>query len=32
MKQAERIVGLYLWLKEKLGEIGHAFLKPSLKS
>jgi hypothetical protein len=32
MEQAERIVGLYLRLKEKLGEIGQVFLKPSLKS
>jgi hypothetical protein len=32
MEQAEQIVGLYLRLKEKLGEIGQIFLKPSLKS
>jgi hypothetical protein len=32
MEQAEQIIGLYLLLKEKLGEIGQIFLKPSLKS
>ena len=26
-----QMVGMYLWLKEKLGDIGQAFLKPSLK-
>jgi hypothetical protein len=32
MEQAERIVGLYLWLTVKLSEMGQVFLKPSLKS
>ena len=31
LEQAERLVGVYLWLKEKLANIGHVFLKPSLK-
>ena len=31
LEQAELLVGLYLWLKEKLADIGHVFLKPSLK-
>jgi len=31
LEQAERLVGVYLWLKEKLADIGHVFLKPSLK-
>ena len=32
LEQAERLVGVYLWLKEKLADIGHVFLKPSLKN
>ena len=31
LEQAEQLVGVYLWLKEKLADIGHVFLKPSLK-
>ncbi len=31
LEQAERIFGMYLWLKEKLTDIGHVFLKPGLK-
>lgn len=31
MEQAERIADVYLWLKEKLSDIGHVFLKPSLR-
>lgn len=31
MEKAERLVGMYLWLKEKLAGIGHLFLKPGLK-
>jgi len=29
--QAERIAAAILWLKEKVANIGHAFLKPSLR-
>jgi hypothetical protein len=31
LEQAERITGVYLWLKEKLATVGNVFLKPSLK-
>ena len=29
--QAERLADAFLWLKEKFADIGHAFLKPSLR-
>lgn len=31
MNRAEQIASAVLWLKEKLADAGHAFLKPSLK-
>jgi hypothetical protein len=31
LRQAEQIAGTFVWLKEKLADLGHAFLKPSLK-
>lgn len=31
LHQAERIAGAFLWVREKLSGLGHAFLKPSLK-
>ncbi len=31
LRQAERMVDAYLWVKEKLAIVGHVFLKPSLK-
>ena len=31
LARAEQIAGVILWLKGKLAEAGHAFLKPSLK-
>ena len=31
LQQAERIAEAFLWLKEKFANIGHVFLKPSLK-
>ena len=30
--RAEQIAGAILWVKEKIAGVGHAFLKPSLKS
>ena len=29
--QAERIAGTFLWLKEKVSDVGNWFLKPSLR-
>lgn len=29
--QAEQIADAILWVKEKIADIGHAFLKPSLR-
>lgn len=31
LRQAERIADLFVWMSEKLADLGHAFLKPSLK-
>ena len=31
LARAEQIAAAVLWIKEKLAEAGHAFLKPSLK-
>ena len=31
LRQAERMVDAYLWVKEKLAIVGNVFLKPSLK-
>ena len=31
LRQAERLVSAFLWVKEKLAGVGHVFLKPSLK-
>jgi hypothetical protein len=31
LHQAEQIVDMFVWMKEKLADLGHAFLKPSLK-
>jgi len=31
LRQAERLVEAFLWVKEKLADVGHIFLKPSLK-
>ncbi len=31
LQQAERIVGTFMWISDKLAGLGHAFLKPSLK-
>ena len=31
LRQAERMVDAFLWVKEKLADAGHVFLKPSLK-
>ncbi len=31
LRQAERIAGVFLWVREKLASLGHLFLKPSLK-
>ena len=31
LAQAERIAGTFLWLKEKVSDVGNWFLKPSLK-
>jgi hypothetical protein len=31
LRQAERMVDTFLWVREKLADIGHVFLKPSLK-
>ena len=30
--RAEQIAGAILWAKEKIADVGHAFLKPSLKA
>lgn len=29
--QAENIVDTILWVKQKFADVGHAFLKPSLR-
>lgn len=29
--QAEQIADAILWVKEKIADVGHAFLKPSLR-
>lgn len=29
--RAEQIAGAILWVKEKIADAGHAFLKPSLR-
>ena len=31
LAQAEQIVDAVVWVKEKIADIGHVFLKPSLK-
>jgi len=31
LHQAEQIADLFLWVREKATEIGHAFMKPSLR-
>ena len=31
LHQAEQIAEVFLWAKEKISDIGHFFLKPSLK-
>ena len=31
LRQAEEIVDAFIWVRQKLSSIGHAFLKPSLK-
>jgi hypothetical protein len=31
LEQAEQIAEAFLWIREKFSEIGHVFLKPSLK-
>lgn len=31
LEQAEQLARVFLWLTEKLADIGHVFLKPSLK-
>jgi len=31
LEQAEQFVEAILWIREKFNEIGHVFLKPSLK-
>lgn len=30
--RAEQIAGAILWAKEKIADLGHAFLKPSLRA
>lgn len=31
LHQAEQIAEVFLWVKEKFTDIGHAFMKPSLR-
>ena len=31
LRQAERMADAYLWVTEKLADLGHLFLKPGLK-
>jgi hypothetical protein len=31
LHQAEQIAEVFLWMKEKVVDLGHSFLKPSLK-
>ena len=31
LHQAEQLVEMFLWMKEKIADVGHSFLKPSLK-
>jgi hypothetical protein len=30
--KAEQVVAAFLWVKERIADLGQAFLKPSLKS
>ncbi len=32
LKRAEQLTDMALWLKEKVADLGHWFLKPSLKA
>lgn len=31
LRQAEQIAETFLWVKERIAEFGHSFLKPSLR-
>jgi hypothetical protein len=31
LRQAEQIADAFLWVKEKFADLGHSFMKPSLR-